>query len=274
MPFFLPKRSDVFFANLYCTRSSPILYRFPAGWEQRHSRGSPSQLDQLLTDRIAVADIVALALRKKKHRFTSSIRVAVLYWSYLKQSNEMVRAKLRALTSKRAVVRATVADGDVGCWRLEKFEAFVLSGSDVNAMLCELRTLRVRIGRKDLSASGTRAYINRGPHVADSRHQTNTIKFHFSFETSTIKITTVSSASQPALTAATQTPAAAPPNANDTPDPATALIGLSFPFDGKRVTVTSVDASAQTAEVRLSNGVNFTAQLDALWKAHQDYDCN
>ena len=81
----------------------------PAGWEQRHCRDSPSQLDQLLTNRIAIANIVALALRKENHRFTSSIRVAFLYWSYLKQSNEIVRANLRAITRNRGVVRATVA---------------------------------------------------------------------------------------------------------------------------------------------------------------------
>ena len=75
------------------------------------------------------------------------------------------------------------------------------------------------------------------------------------------------------IAAATQTPVAAPPDANDTPDPATALIGPPFPFEDQRVIVPRADVSAQTVEVRSSNGLTFTASLDALWKAHQDYDC-
>ena len=53
------------------------------------------------------------------------------------------------------------------------------------------------------------------------------------------------------------------------------LIGLSFPFEDQRATVISVDVSVQiaSAEVRSSNGLTLTAPLDALWKAHKDYDC-
>jgi hypothetical protein len=100
--------SSVFLANLYF--EGAFLQLLP----QAFYDDSSSQQALILLDRIAVADCVAQCARKKKDKFSFTLRVTCYYWAYL------CAARLEVVLMRagvRTVSRTAVGGGDISSKR-------------------------------------------------------------------------------------------------------------------------------------------------------------